>query len=48
MIMVQLQHQGLLMQSLTRTEGNANLNYLGAGNGASRTKEQRNVWDEEW
>jgi len=47
-IMLQLQHQGLLMQSIARTQSNADLNYQGAGNGDSRTKEQGNVWDEEW
>lgn len=47
-IMLQLHHQGLLMQSIARTQSNADLNYQGAGNGDSRTKEQGNVWDEEW
>jgi hypothetical protein len=47
-IMVNLQHQGMLMQSVTQTEGNANLRIGGAGSGESRTKEHVNVWDEEW
>lgn len=47
-IIVQLQHQGLLMQSVDEVQGNAGLVNGGAGNGESRTKEQVNVWDEEW
>ncbi len=47
-IIVQLQHQGLLMQSVGEVKGNAGLVNGGAGNGESRTKEQVNVWDEEW
>ena len=47
-IIVQLQHQGLLMQSVDEVQINAGLVNGGAGNGESRTKEQVNVWDEEW
>ena len=47
-IIVQLQHQGLLMQSVDEVQSNAGLVNGGAGNGESRTKEQVNVWDEEW
>ena len=47
-IIVQLQHQGLLMQSVGEVKGNAGLVNGGTGNGESRTKEQVNVWDEEW
>lgn len=47
--MVQLQHQGLLMQqSVAETRSNADLNYQGAGNGDSRIKEHGSLWDEEW
>jgi hypothetical protein len=47
-IIVQLQHQGLLMQSVDEVQSNAGLVNGGAGNGESRTKEHVNVWDEEW
>ena len=47
-IIVQLQHQGLLMQSVDEVKGNAGIEIGGAGNGESRTKEHVNVWDEEW
>ena len=47
-IIVQLQHQGLLMQSVGEVKVNAGLVNGGTGNGESRTKEQVNVWDEEW
>lgn len=51
-IIVQLQHQGLLMQSVANTQSNANVNYGGANSnntgGIVRTKESGNIWDEEW
>jgi hypothetical protein len=46
--MVQLQHQGMLMESVTRTQSNVELNIGGAGSGSARTKESSNIWDEEW
>ena len=46
-IVVNLQHQWMLMESVTRTQSNANLNIGGAGSGSARVKEQ-NIWDEEW
>ena len=48
LLCVQLQHQGLLMQSVDEAKGNAGIEIGGAGNGESRTKEHVNVWDEEW
>ena len=53
---VQLQHQGLLMQSArnvtTNLTGNDAINMGGASSnntgGIVRTKESSNIWDEEW
>ena len=52
-LVVRLQHQGLLMQQSMRgmssnlSDDDA-LNYGGGGSGEVRTKESSGVWDEEW
>ncbi|MBQ6191737.1 MAG: hypothetical protein IJK51_05510 [Bacteroidaceae bacterium] len=50
-IIVQLQHQGLLMQSVEDVQSNA-VGYGGASSnndgGIIRTKESGDIWDEEW
>ena len=53
MIVVRLQHQSIICDSVHGTEGNAGLNYRGGNstdsNGSyARTKESSGVWDEEW
>ena len=49
-MVVKLQHQCLICESVTRTENDVNLNYRGSGNGTARVKEQgsHNVWDDDW
>ena len=47
-IVVRLQHKGLLMQSPCSTiKGNVGFNYGGGGSGSARTREQDNIWDDE-
>lgn len=52
LIIVQLQHQGLLMLSVGEVQSNADVNYGGASSnnedGIIRSKESGNIWDEEW
>ena len=50
MVVVKLQHQGIICTSgiVTRTAGNADLDYEGGGSGPARTKESSNVWDDTW
>ena len=49
---VRIQHQGLLMESVTKASTNADVGYGGASTnntgGEVRTKESVNVWDEDW
>ena len=52
-MVVKLQHQSIICESVHGTDGNAGLNYKGGSstdsNGSySRTKESSGVWDEEW
>lgn len=50
-ILIHLQHQGLLMQSvksLSTNLGSDDLELGFGGNGDARTKEQGSIWDEEW
>lgn len=50
-MVVKLQHQGLLMESVLRLNTNLGddaILYGGAGNGDARTKESSSIWDEEW
>ena len=53
-LVVRLQHQGLLMESLKNIAGNTDLCGAGAdgsitgGNGDARTKEFGSIWEEEW
>ena len=53
-LVVRLQHQGLLMDSLKNITSNVDLCGAGAdgsitgGNGDARTKESGSIWDEEW
>jgi len=51
MIVVRLQHQSFICQSVTGTKGNAGIGYGGGSKNNTdevRTKESGNVWDEEW
>ena len=53
-LVVRLQHQGLLMQQSGIRGMSSNLSdddaigYGGGGSGEVRTKESSGVWDEEW
>ena len=49
-MLVTLQSQTVMtvVSGVTETQGNAGLNSPTAGNGEARTKEQINLWDEEW
>ena len=47
-IVVRLQHKGLLMQSpCSSITNNVGFNYGGGGSGSARTREQDNIWDDE-
>ena len=53
MIVVRLQHQSIICESVHGADGNASLNYRGGNstdsNGSySRTKESSGIWDEVW
>ena len=52
MLEVRLQHQRLLMQSVTRTQNNVGIGLGGSSSndpdGVIRSKESSNIWDEEW
>lgn len=52
MMVVKLQHQGLLMESIVSLSSNLTgddaIIYGGGGNGDARTKESGSIWDEEW
>ena len=53
MIVVRLQHQSIICDSMHGADGNANLNYRGGsstddGGSYARTKESSGAWDEEW
>ena len=49
MTLVHIQHKGLLMESVFNvTSNNANLEYGGGSNSSARTREFRNVCEEEW
>ena len=54
MIVVKLQHQSIICQSVTGLRGNGGLGYGGddasyvEGGGDVRTRESSGVWDEEW
>ena len=50
-LVVALQHQSLICQSIREVTGNADMNYVGSDedyDGEIRTKEARYLWDEEW
>ena len=52
MIVVHLQHQSIICDSMHGTDGDAGLNYRGGSSnntgGSVRTKESSGIWDEEW
>ena len=52
MVVVRLQHQSIICDSMHGADGNANLNYRGGSSnnegGSVRTKESSGIWDEEW
>ena len=53
MMVVKLQHQSIICDSMHGADGNAGLNYRGGNstdsNGSyARTKESSGAWDEEW
>ena len=52
-LVVRLQHQGLLMQQSihgmsSNLSGDDAIGYGGGGSGEVRTKESGSIWDEEW
>jgi hypothetical protein len=48
MVVVRLQHQSIICQSGFRGMSSDDVDYAGAGNGDSRTRESSSVWDDEW
>ena len=45
MVVVRLQHHSIICTSMNNVRG---MNYGGAGNGDSRTRESTDIYDDEW
>ena len=51
MVVVKLQHQSMICESLVQTFNNSTgegIGYGGGGSGEANTKQSGSIWDEEW